>query len=225
MGIDKPRNDGLAARVYTHRTVRHAHLRCRANRRNAIAIDEDCRVLDGSGTIAGHGVHARSGDGHQAARLVGRDRARHRRTGVRRRELGCVFGLRRARCQRRCAGPVERRPHRPVQGRAVLGPADVIRPARAHLGDGKRTGLLAHCHSLPAGKQRHGEDLVVLPESDVIAARAYAEIIGQLALRVDAPGFAIEIAGDQLQFAVRAGEHEETVVVVAELRRRTIAGN
>ncbi len=138
-------------------------------------------------------------------------------------ELGRIFACGCGAKHRRRAGAIERRPHRPVERIAIVGPADVVGPALARAHHRERACLLAHSDRLPAGQQGHGEDFVILAEGDVTAIRRDAEIIGKFAFGMDPNRFAVEIGGKQLQFARGIAHHEDAVVVGAKLRHAVAA--
>ena len=76
---------------------------------------------------------------------------------------------------------------------AIVGPVDIVRAVAADPRDGERLGVGGDLDRLPAGHQRHRERLVILAEGDGLAVGGDDEVVGELALGVDALVLAREV--------------------------------
>ncbi len=219
MRIDQAGDDRLARHVDCGRTARDCDRTGRADRNNAIALDQHGPVRDfARAALSRHGEDGRPDQRDRALGLVCGDGHRQRNPGFGRGEL--ILRARRVGEQIRQRDAVEGRAVRPGDHPAIGAPADIISASLRDLGRRQGAAAFAYSDRLPAGHERHHEDFVILDIGDKFTARRDAESARQIALRMHPFGFAIEVGRDELEVPAARSEREQPVLIRPEMRVR-----
>ena len=167
VGIDQSGHNRFTRNIDNTRTGRDGNVRYCSNGRYPVAGYDDRPVFNCLRPFARHRQNARACEDGRARGPVCPDCHGKADAAGRRRET-CRIIFRR-RCGKHCRsrGPVECRPHRPVERFPALRPVDVIRPALAHFRYGQRTVFLGDIDDLAAGHQRHSECFVILAKRKI----------------------------------------------------------
>ena len=218
MGVDQARHDGLAGDIDGFRSGGDADLPGGTDRKDTVVLDDDHAIVDNAAVGFRHGDDPRAGERDSARGFLRRDGPFERNTAGRRLKLGRVL------CRWRIGekgvgrGGIDRRPDAPVERLAAVRPVDIVGTVGADPGHRQRLAGRADLDRLAAWHQRHDIGFIALPEGHIQPVGRNYIIIGQFALGVNMPGFAIEIGADQFALVIVAVEHENPVAGRAILR-------